>query len=220
MTSLSETVPSSAAPKKESLLVAKSKRIYRAPLVITVAAWIGPACGGDATTDDSNISDCATGPGPCDPGDACRLLLECTSGTPQTVVLVCNDSGYGYDVSAEQDRSCDRPYDACVGVSGTYDCIDGNWAYFGGGGNPPAPCPQTRPEEGSSCRVGGSFGADRSACGYPCDAGGWTVTGCVADAASGGEGGQGGSPPPIGPNAVGHWESDGACVAQGGRGGA
>jgi hypothetical protein len=135
--------------------------------------------------------------------------MTCTSGTPQTIVLVCREDGHGYSAADGEEKHCDHPYEACVGAQGSYDCLDETWVFYGGGGNPPAPCPEVLPEVGAECRFGSGFGADREACGYPCGNGGdgWTVTGCVQGNA--GEGGAG----------AGLWTSDGVCEAQGGDGG-
>jgi hypothetical protein len=240
--------------------MAKVKRIYSAPLVVTVAAWVGPACSGNASDSLPNASggtvegsgsgrstggaNAGGGPGQsggnstggknqgvggdlglpdcptdlhyfyyssCEPERACKAEMSCTSGIPQTVTLVCRESGQGYMVLPTQDLSCDHPFDACVKDYATMDCLEDTWHFQGGGGNPPAPCPETLPAEGSECNFGFGFGADREACGYPCQGSGWTITGCVSQGTAGAAGESSSS--------RGAWESDGACGALGGNGG-
>jgi hypothetical protein len=139
----------------------------------------------------------------CQVGARCQDVTNCTSATQETFVFECTDSGtYTRWTIANTDLSCDKPYAECNGQFGRYSCADPMWLYSGAGGNPPAPCPQTLPEEGSDCYAGAGFGADPPACGYPCaDGSGWTVTGCVSNA-----------------DLTASWQSDGACEIGGAAG--
>ncbi len=198
----------------------KKKRTYQAPLVLTVAALAVTACStnddpqtvGAGGTGGSTGGTGGTGGGvgelpacntaefysECQVGALCQYVTDCTSATQETFVFECTDYGtYRSWALATTDLSCDEPYAQCAraGQSGTFTCIESTWLFSGVGGNPPAPCPQTLPEEGSDCYAGAGFGADSTACGYPCAEGdGWTVTGCQSNA-----------------DQTGSWKGDGAC---------
>ncbi len=128
--------------------------------------------------------------------------MACTSGTTRTFVFECDATGTYWNF---QTGDCVLPAEFCGGTYGeAATCEDDGWMYQGQGGNPPAPCPAELPAEGAECYPGGSFGADRTACGYPCGAGEWTVVGCVSLA-------------PQDPD--GQWQSDGVCSSGGFGGG-
>jgi hypothetical protein len=225
--------------------MARRKRTYRAPVVITLAA-LAPGCvqglmadgsggtpgtggtssGGDDSGDGrssggrTSTGGTATGGGatvpdcefdypytPCTPGANCVRAMDCTSGLNRTFLFECNAEGTSF---AFQTEYCENPSEFCAG-SGWDEaatCESGAWMYQGQGGNPPGPCPDVLPAEGSDCTPG-AFGGDRDACGYPCGGDAWTVTGCVPDT----------SVDPEYPYEQGSWQSDGVCSA-GGAGGA
>lgn len=207
--------------------MARMKRVYSIPLVVTVAAAMVPGCNTGNTTDGQggegavvppcDPSEVSNRPGDvdCTPGQRCTLPLTCTSGAARSLEYVCQEDGSDYALAPDQAGSaCANPYEGCSAPAGiTYDCRDERWAYYGGGGNPPAPCPGSMPEEGANCRFGDSFGADRAACGYPCaDDGDWTVIGCVDS----GEGGAGGDFTSRWGEGV--WQGDDACSSGAGSG--
>jgi len=233
--------------------MARPKRTYRTPIVITLAA-LAPACGAKVSPDDADGSggasdgqssggassggtssggassggassggastggapteypECPEGDGygftvPCAPTERCQVQMDCTSGENRTFVFECAASGESWTFQSED---CPHPAEFCS--RGSWDeattCEDDGWMYQGQGGNPPGPCPEALPEEGSECQAGASFGGDRTACGYPCGDGDWTVTGCFPAATD-----------PEYPYGEGTWQSDGVCSA-GGAGGA
>jgi len=239
--------------------MARTSRTYRAPIVVTLAAALIPACGSVSSEDGSGgaggtetggssstggklgtggkgsgggtstggvntggqptggLGGQATGgsvepPLPACPNDyffpqitcvpeaRCEMPADCTSGEQRSFHFKCSGTGMTW---AFEGGDCENPYEYCEATGNTL-CVDDNWLYQGQGGNPPGPCPEELPAEGSSCSAGEGFGADRGNCGYPCgDA--WTVIGCVAS----------GDEQVSGP---GSWESDGACSGGGADG--
>lgn len=195
--------------------MARKKRTYGAPLVVTVVTLLGVGCeegpddgggsggqdsgestggaGGSLTMEECNpalidsgpFGDNASAVG-CSPGTSCRLPLTCTSGIDRELIYVCNEVTLTYRLDSNQEgTACDHPYEGCVASRGiTYDCRDDEWRYYGGGGNPPAPCPEEAPPDGTTCRPGGQylgFGLDRDHCGYACiEDDGWTIVSCAA----------------------------------------
>jgi hypothetical protein len=243
--------------------MARPKRTYRSPIVITLAA-VAPACvpglnhdgsgggpgsGGSVAGDDGgpdgaggfllstggsvaaggligaggswtggassgggslgglpNYPECPSGDTlygftvPCYPDERCQIEMSCTSGNNRDFVFACAASGEYWALDAQY---CAHEAEYCRSTSGDSICQGGVWMYQGEGGNPPAPCPEARPAEGSDCYSGAGFGADRTACGYPCSPDGpWTVTGCAAV-------------DPEAPYGDASWQSDGVCSNEG-----
>jgi hypothetical protein len=150
----------------------KTKRSFSVPLVVTVAAWVGPACS-ETPGDDGTARSGGAASGGFTSGAASGGFASGAASGGLT-------SGGG---------------------------ASGGEASHGSGGNPPAPCPDVLPEEGTDCY------RQFSGCIYPCPDGGSTTTVCAAE---GGSAGDGNLPPVTG---SGVWTSDGACSAQGGDGG-
>jgi hypothetical protein len=241
--------------------MARRPRHYRAPLVITLAATLGPACaeptdyipqtpgdgdgdvgtgggnppptggytssggngGGDTSTGGftssggnssggnppkPEVSECPTDPyleiASCEPGEQCTREMDCTSGEEHKFLFTCDEAGTGWTFN--ESVACYKPWEYCDGSADAAVCNGDVWVYQGAGGNPPAPCPDEAPALGSECQAGYGFGADRSACGYPCGEDEWTVIGCVSlDELTYGWG---------------TWQGDGACSSDPGPGGA
>ncbi len=123
------------------------------------------------------------------PDEACFYTLGCQSG-PVQLGFICREGRQGWDV---MHHDCAYEYDSCPG---TELYCSGQW-WLPEGTNPPAPCPNPGPAEGSECYSGG-FGGVHEKCGYMCDVEGqsvWTVATCT--------------PPDIYEQGV--WEYDGAC---------
>lgn len=134
--------------------------------------------GGDAAPPDGGGTSCPAAPpsihyDTCDQvGFSCKYSVSCHSG-PHESVYVCD--GQRWTVPP---TPCAKPYDQCTDGTGC-----GPYTWHGPSNpqyNPPGPCPWTPPEHGATCSPGG-FGADPSACGYPCDLDGgegWLVARC------------------------------------------
>jgi hypothetical protein len=118
--------------------------------------------------------------------DTCSYTERCQSGEV-TFTYGCTD-GYFRLVTS----GCAVPYDSCPGT-GLWCSPGGNWFDSSAGTNPPAPCPDVRPVDGTSCYIGG-FGAHQTPCAYLCGSGNWTLSSCVPMDAG-----------------TGTWQSDGVC---------
>jgi hypothetical protein len=223
--------------------MARRKRTYRTPVVITLAA-LAPGCapglladgsggtsgsggapsgtGGSASGAQPSTGGTATGgspaypdcdfdyaySSPCTPEERCQRAFDCTSGMTRTFAFECDETGMYFDFQTE---ACSNPAEFCAGTGWdeATTCGEDGWMYQGQGGNPPSPCPADLPAEGSNCDAGLGFGADRTACGYPCGEDQWTVIGCQGEPSGDTEY----------PYGAGTWQSDGVCSA-GGAGGA
>jgi hypothetical protein len=135
--------------------------------------------------------------------DECKKTMVCTSGIARDFTFSCDPSQHW----VFEQTDCENEAEYCAGDNWDEASICGadGWMYQGAGGNPPGPCPAEMPAEHAECSAALGFGADRQACGYPCDSGGWSVTGCFSLDASD-------------PYAMGEWQSDGVCSS--GEGGA
>ena len=114
---------------------------------------------------------------PLAPGQSCAYDVSCQSG-PVALTFTCGGPFGGWTVLPTE---CASPHDSCAGTS--LHC-DGTWTFSAGGTNPPAPCPEQRPVDGATCRIG--EGGDWQFCGYACTYGdmvGWSLSECrMADA--------------------------------------
>lgn len=171
-----------------------------------------PSSESDAGGPEVNGADCpktlgeafiARPPGECtELGSACDVPVTCYSGT-QILTLTCDEGRWRGPVG------CEHPYDYCPEVfgqppgptsPGVY-CVDGEWrieTWAVGLADGLRGCPDGPLEDGTACLlIGGTGGADRERCGYPCDGdpATWTVFTCTASAD-----GQSWA-----------WHSDGAC---------
>lgn len=160
----------------------------------------GASSGGGPAYPECPSSDTSYGfTVPCVPDEQCRVGMACTSGSQRDFVFTCANSG---DYWEFYELPCAYPAEYCRSTGGDAVCLGGVWTYEGEGGNPPAPCPEAMPSEGSDCYSGAGFGADRTACGYACPDGAWTVTGCAAV-------------DPEAPYGDSTWQSDGICSNEG-----
>lgn len=140
-------------------------RSLRASFVITtVATFYLAACGDDCpSTVPGAYASCES------EGQQCSLDADCQGG-PVTVNVVCA-AGY-WELTPQP---CSKPADSCPGTS--LYCSENVWTKASGT-NPPAPCPDTLPDEGSSCSSSG-LGGVHEYCGYPCaSTGQWVVARC------------------------------------------
>lgn len=181
--------------------MARQRRIYSAPLVMTLAALpFGCGEGANANPDENHelrgsggsdgvgiIPTCdlgeLSGATPtCQSGDVCRVETNCTSGVAREFLFECDTSQAEPEWVFASGDACSNPSESCrvEQFRGTFNCHS-EWSYTGAGGNPPAPCPDTLPANGEACPYGPLFGIERDTCGYPCADGGWTVTECEFD---------------------------------------
>ena len=150
--------------------------------------------GGNSSTSTVSTTSVTTGGGnmpddcPADPPSAYEL---CTLSNPSGVCKYTHDcqSGLvelGYTCSPENgmwmlvEQPCDYEYDSCPG---TELYCSGIW-WMPTATNPPAPCPDPKPQEGSPCYSGG-FGGVHHHCGYTCGedvSTGWTIATCYSEA--------------------------------------
>jgi hypothetical protein len=118
-------------------------------------------------------------------GLECHVPVECNSGAVE-LRLACVAGEW------EGASGCDEPYDFCPethlptgGNAPNVYCVDGEWqieADLRGVADGFKPCPNAAPAEAEPCEAyGGTGGADRSYCGYPCanDPTKWTVFSCL-----------------------------------------
>jgi hypothetical protein len=106
-------------------------------------------------------------------GQRCSYEVKCQSGVVELEFECAN----GFWALAPTE--CRAPYDSCPGTE--YYC-DGQW-WEPVGSNPPSPCPESAPPEGTPCYPGG-MGGDWEHCGYLCapEPSAWTVASCLPDA--------------------------------------
>lgn len=117
----------------------------------------------------------------------CLYDVACQSGV-QTIAFSCTP---GSQWKLEPGQSCVYPHDSCPGTE--LYCATEWW--MPEASNPPAPCPDPPPAQGSSC-IWGVMGGVHQHCGYPCTEDpddGWTVASCT------------------GQNQEGVWDYDGVC---------
>lgn len=145
--------------------------------MVALASSAKLACGSSSSQEDACAS--AAPDGKCSKdGTTCLLDVTCRSG-PAEISLECQ---YGY--WRHKGTPCTHAGDEC---SPRYYCGAGTWVFFGGGGNPPAPCPESLPSDGTPCQPGAGFGADPDVCGYRCDDGaGWVTATCSWNDGTGG----------------------------------
>ncbi len=123
--------------------------------------------------------------------ERCRLETECTGPRFRGHVLTCVDHGdWTFWELDPAGANCGFEYEECFNQRSSsalmLRCVDETWrlSEYDGNLNPPAPCPLEMPDDGSPCFAGDDFGASAQACGYPCENGSWSVTGCLGPAGS------------------------------------
>lgn len=154
----------------------------------TSSSSVGGSGSGGQTTASSSTGTNPPAPCPaeapdgytsCDlpPDQICTYDVPCQSGV-RSLSFVCDAGMFVFT-----DQACVEPYDSCPGTE--YYC-DGSW-WMPALTNPPSPCPEVIPPDGTPCYPGG-MGNDWEHCGYACDgkdaSSGWTVVSCVEDGGS------------------------------------
>lgn len=147
----------------------------------------------------------------CRAGESCRLETTCAGGWLRGHVLTCSEedesTGWQLDPLA---KSCEFEFEQCLTqfqeVPMMVKCAEGTWflSEYDQNYNPPLPCPTLMPNDGAPCSAGHGFDSDAKECGYPCDNGGWSITGCFDGSDE---------------DELSSWKSDGRCLGIGGAAG-